>query len=91
MRVKDSTVPNDAVYHSNGDLYFTDPPYGLVKNMEDSAKEIRFQGIYRLKKSGNVELLQKNSAGRMVLLFRRMKRNFMWAIPTGIKSGWSTM
>ena len=21
--------PNDAVYKSNGDLYFTDPPYGL--------------------------------------------------------------
>jgi gluconolactonase len=51
--------PNDAVYHSNGDLYFTDPPYGLVKNMEDPAKEIPFQGIYRLKKSGEVELLSK--------------------------------
>ena len=21
--------PNDLVYRSNGDLYFTDPPYGL--------------------------------------------------------------
>ena len=24
--------PNDACYHSNGDLYFTDPPYGLEGN-----------------------------------------------------------
>jgi len=25
--------PNDAVYHSSGDLYFTDPPYGLEQNV----------------------------------------------------------
>jgi gluconolactonase len=49
--------PNDAVYHSNGDLYFTDPPYGLVKNMEDSSKEIPFQGVYRVRKDGTVDLL----------------------------------
>jgi gluconolactonase len=51
--------PNDAVYHSNGDLYFTDPPYGLVKNMEDPSKEIPYQGVYRLKKTGALELLTK--------------------------------
>ena len=49
--------PNDAVFHSNGDLYFTDPPYGLVKNMEDSSKEIPFQGVYRVRKDGTVDLL----------------------------------
>ena len=27
--------PNDAVLHQNGDLYFTDPPYGMVKQFED--------------------------------------------------------
>jgi gluconolactonase len=51
--------PNDAVYHSSGDLYFTDPPYGLVKNMEDSSKEIPYQGVYRVKTDGSVELLTK--------------------------------
>lgn len=40
--------PNDVVVKSNGDLYFTDPPYGLVKNMNDPAKEISFQGVYRV-------------------------------------------
>jgi len=49
--------PNDLIYHSNGDLYFTDPPYGLVKNMEDPKKEISYQGVYRLKPSGEVTLL----------------------------------
>ncbi len=59
MRGKKLNSPNDAVYHSNGDLYFTDPPYGLVKNMNDSTKEIPFQGVYRLKKTGVLELLTK--------------------------------
>ncbi len=50
--------PNDAVYKSNGDLYFTDPPYGLEKGVEDPAKEIGFQGVYRLRASnGRVDLL----------------------------------
>ncbi|MBX2817814.1 MAG: SMP-30/gluconolactonase/LRE family protein [Saprospiraceae bacterium] len=49
--------PNDAAYHSNGMLYFTDPPYGLEKNMDDPTKEIPFQGVYRIGKDGSVELL----------------------------------
>jgi gluconolactonase len=49
--------PNDAVYRSNGDLYFTDPPYGLEGNNQDPKKELRFSGVYRLSKDGNVTLL----------------------------------
>src|SRR5690606_20296865 len=49
--------PNDAVYKSNGDLYFTDPPYGLEKNVNDPLKEIPFQGVYRLSPDGEVTLL----------------------------------
>lgn len=49
--------PNDVVVKSNGDIYFTDPPYGLVKNMDDPAKEIPFQGVYRLRPGGKVMLL----------------------------------
>lgn len=51
--------PNDAVFKSNGDLYFTDPPYGLEKNTEDPAKELPFQGVYRLDGDGQVHLLTK--------------------------------
>jgi gluconolactonase len=39
--------PNDLVFHSNGTLYFTDPPYGLVKQDEDPAKEIPFNGVFK--------------------------------------------
>ncbi len=51
--------PNDLVFKSNGDLYFTDPPYGLVKSMEDPEKELDFQGVFRLGKDGQVTLLTK--------------------------------
>ncbi|HPE74819.1 MAG TPA: SMP-30/gluconolactonase/LRE family protein [Draconibacterium sp.] len=51
--------PNDAVFHKNGDLYFTDPPYGLEFNMEDKSKELDFQGVYKVDKTGRVTLLTK--------------------------------
>jgi gluconolactonase len=52
--------PNDGVYHSNGDLYFTDPPYGLPKNWDDPTRELDFCGVYRISKDGKVQLLTKD-------------------------------
>jgi len=49
--------PNDAVYNSKGELFFTDPPYGLEKQMNDPEKEIPFQGVYKVKTNGEVLLL----------------------------------
>jgi len=49
--------PNDLIYRSNGDLFFTDPPYGLEKNMTDPLKELPFQGVFCVKASGEVKLL----------------------------------
>jgi gluconolactonase len=49
--------PNDAVYDSEGNLYFTDPPYGLEHNIDDPKKEIPFQGVYRYSKEGDLDLL----------------------------------
>jgi len=49
--------PNDGVYNSKGDLYFTDPPYGLAKLTDDPARELNFQGVYRLSKDGKLDLL----------------------------------
>jgi gluconolactonase len=51
--------PNDAVFHKNGDLYFTDPPYGLEFNMDDTLKELDFQGVYKVDKTGKITLLTK--------------------------------
>jgi gluconolactonase len=49
--------PNDLVYKSNGDLYFTDPPYGLQKLNDDPNKELLFNGVYRVTPKGEVTLL----------------------------------
>lgn len=49
--------PNDGVYHSDGILYFTDPPYGLTHGLEDEYKQLPHQGIYRLRPDGTVDLL----------------------------------
>jgi gluconolactonase len=49
--------PNDAVISSNGDIYFTDPPYGLEKNAEDKNKEAPYQGVYKLSADGKLTLL----------------------------------
>jgi gluconolactonase len=46
--------PNDLVFKSNGDLYFTDPPFGLPGTFDDPAKELPFQGVYRLSPGGTL-------------------------------------
>jgi gluconolactonase len=51
--------PNDAVFTSNGDLHFTDPPFGLPRAFDDPRKELEFSGIYRLSKDGALTLLTK--------------------------------
>ncbi len=51
--------PNDGVFKSNGDLYFTDPPYGLPKGAEDPRRELDFCGVYRLARDGQLTLLNK--------------------------------
>ena len=51
--------PNDLVYADNGDLYFTDPPYGfgLDKLLTSELKEQPVNGVYKLTNSGEVVLL----------------------------------
>lgn len=49
--------PNDVVTDKQGNLFFTDPPYGLLKNVNDSSKQIPFQGVYKIKTDGTVMLL----------------------------------
>lgn len=51
--------PNDVIQKSNGDFYFTDPPYGLPKNVEDPRRELDFQGVYRVTPDGALTLLTK--------------------------------
>lgn len=54
--------PNDLVFRSDGTLYFTDPPFGLVKQDDDPQKELRFNGVY------------KYAGGKLTALVRDLKR-----------------
>jgi gluconolactonase len=51
--------PNDLVFRSDGSIYFTDPPFGLPRAFDDPAKELPFQGVYRLAPNGKLTLLTK--------------------------------
>ncbi len=55
--------PNDVVLKSNGDAYFTDPPYGLPKAFNDKGKETPFSGVYRVNKQGKTDLLTTDLGG----------------------------
>ncbi len=51
--------PNDGAFRSNGDLYFTDPIYGLPKQADDPSRELDFCGVYRLTPAGVLSLLTR--------------------------------
>ena len=42
--------PNDLAIRKNGDIFFTDPIYGLPKRATDPMREIDFCGVYRLQR-----------------------------------------
>lgn len=49
--------PNDLIFRSNGDLFFTDPPYGLRGLNGSPARELDVNGVYRLTPSGELTLV----------------------------------
>jgi gluconolactonase len=49
--------PNDLVFDKSGNLYFTDPPYGLPDRENDARRELDFFGVYRLSAAGKLTLL----------------------------------
>lgn len=50
--------PNDLVFDKQGNLYFTDPPYGLSVASDDAPeKELPFQGVFQLKTNGELVLI----------------------------------
>jgi gluconolactonase len=59
--------PNDLIYDAKGNLFFTDPPYGLQPTQPPPApddhkkdKELDFQGVYRLSADGKLSLVIKD-------------------------------
>jgi gluconolactonase len=54
--------PNDLVQGPAGDLYFTDPPYGLAAGDDDPAKELAVSGVYRRTPAGEIRLVDDRMA-----------------------------
>ena len=46
---KQFNSPNDLIFAPDGSLWITDPPYGLLGQDKDPAKEAKFDAVYRVK------------------------------------------
>jgi len=49
--------PNDLVTDSKGNIYFTDPIYGLPGHDKDPGRELTFEGVYKVSPKGETLLL----------------------------------
>src|SRR5579863_1390903 len=67
--------PNDLVYKSDGALYFTDPPYGLLKQDDDPAKELKFNGVFRYA-GGKLQVVVKDLTRPNGLAFSPDEKTF---------------
>ncbi len=80
--------PNDAVYRSNGDLFFTDPPYGLANLDSDVEKELPFNGVYKVTPSGTVSLLIDSLTKPNGIAFMPDGKKFLVANSDPAKAMW---
>lgn len=79
--------PNDAIFRSNGDLIFTDPPYGLEKNADDPAKELPYQGVFKLS-NGQLTLLTDSLTRPNGLAFMNKEQRLIVANSDPEKAMW---
>jgi gluconolactonase len=80
--------PNDVFVAPNGDLFFTDPPFGLPKQFDDPGQELGFTGVYRVGRDGSLTLLSRDltapngvalsPSGRTLYVSNADLRNPIW-------------
>jgi len=80
--------PNDLVFNSRGDLYFTDPPFGLPGGFENSDRELAFSGVYRLSADGQLALLTKELKGPNGLAFSPSEKMLYVSDTYASEPGW---
>lgn len=51
--------PNDLVVARDGTVYFTDPSFGLEGTDNSPLRELTFNGVYRLRTNGQIDLLTR--------------------------------
>jgi gluconolactonase len=80
--------PNDACVRSNGDVFFTDPPYGLPNQEKDSTKETPWQGVYKVSTDGKVSLLVDSLTRPNGIAFLPGEKTFIVANSDPAKAIW---
>ncbi len=82
--------PNDVVVRKNGDIYFTDPPFGLLnpgQSLGDALKsplrELNFNGVFRISTAGKIEPVVKDLALPNGLAFSPDEKKFYVANSAG--------
>jgi gluconolactonase len=80
--------PNDVAVRSNGDMFFTDPPYGLPKQENDSTREISFQGVYKVSAAGVVSVLVDSLTRPNGVVFTPDEKTFIVANSDPGKARW---
>ena len=79
--------PNDATFRSNGDLFFTDPPYGLEGYVDDPEKELPFQGVFKMS-NGQVSLLTDSITRPNGIALINNEKTLLVANSDGPKAFW---
>ena len=75
--------PYGIVRKSNGDIYFTDPPFDSIKQCDTvPSKELIFNGVYRITKNGFVDLLTSKLNSPMGLAFST-DENYLYVLNQG--------
>ncbi len=80
--------PNDLVVNRDGDIYFTDPPYGIV-DQGPEAQEQPVNGVYRLTPAGEVELLTDRFSRPNGLAFAPNERTLYIGDSGGPRDVWA--
>lgn len=60
--------PNDMVLARNGDIYFTDPPFGLTGVRESPLREMDYTGVFRLTPNNQLHLISDKLAPNGIAL-----------------------
>lgn len=81
--------PNDAVFSALGDLYFTDPAYGMEFGYKDPLREMNFTGVFKYSAEGEISLLTDQlSAPNGIGLSPDQKKLYIANSGGGEKSIW---
>jgi len=80
--------PNDLVVARDGTVYFTDPSFGLEGTDNSPLRELTFNGVYRLKPTGQLDVLTREQERPNGLVLSPDERILYVANSGGVVTGW---